>query len=67
MLRLTARRRPVLVETFRELANLAVAALVLGQIVKEPPVSPWFFAAGAAAWIVFVMIALSLAGENGRD
>lgn len=64
MLRLTARRRAVLVETLRELANLAVAALILGQLVGPRPVSRGLLATGAAVWIV--LVALAFAPEDNR-
>ena len=51
--------------TFRELANLVVAALVLGQVVNERP-SALLIAAGVAAWSLLVLIAVALAGGT-RD
>lgn len=64
MLRLKPRRRTVLVETFRELANLSAAALVLGQFVGQQPLSFWSILAGAGIWFVLVGAALIFAGEE---
>ena len=47
MLRLGSSRRAVLSETFRELANLAGGAMVLGQFVGERPLSISIVAVGA--------------------
>lgn len=66
MLRLRPRRREVLVETLRELANLAAGALVLGWFVSQEPWSLWLFLAGIAAWLVLVGLAVALADENGN-
>ena len=66
MLRLSPRRRTVLVETFRELANLAAAALVLGWFVSREPWSLWLFLGGIAAWLVLVGLAVALADENSN-
>jgi hypothetical protein len=67
MLRLTAGRRSVLAEAFRELANLAAAALILGQLIGQQPLSPGLVLAGAAMWAVFLGIALLFAGGNNND
>ena len=64
MLRLKARRRGVLVETLRELANLAAGALVLGQFVGQQPLSVWVVLGGIALWVVLVGWAVLLTGED---
>jgi hypothetical protein len=64
MLRLKLRRRTVLVETFRELANLAAGALVLGRFVGEQALSAALVVSGVAAWLLLVGAAFWLAGEN---
>ena len=64
MLRLRTRRRAVLVETFRELANLAAGALVLGQFVEQQRLSTWVTVGGVVAWLVLVGVAILLAGED---
>ena len=64
MLRLTTRRREVLVQTLRELANLAAGALVLGRFVGQQPFSLDLVLGGIAAWFVLVGLALSLAEEK---
>ena len=51
MLQLKARRRAVLVETFRELANLSAGALVLRQFVAQQPLSFLSILVGAATWV----------------
>lgn len=67
MLRLKPRRRAVLVEALRELANLVAGALVLGQFVG---VAQWSFTlvlAGIAVWSVLLGLALFFAEENDDD
>jgi len=66
MLRLTSRRRTVLVETLRELANLAVGALVLGQFVSNRAGSIDVVVLGVALWVGFLTLALWLSGD-GED
>ena len=64
MLRLNARQRAVLVETLRELANLAAGALVLGQFVGQQPLSLGTVLDGIALWVVLVGWAVLLSGED---
>lgn len=64
MLRLSDRRRGVLVERFSELANIAVGALVFGQFLSGKPYSLGFAALGAVAWLVFIAVSLVIAGER---
>ena len=64
MLRLKTRRRAVLVETLRELANLAAGALVLGQFVGQQPLSVWVIVGGVATWLALVGLAVLLTGED---
>ncbi|MEQ1761351.1 MAG: hypothetical protein ABL986_23835, partial [Vicinamibacterales bacterium] len=64
MLRLAPRQRAALSETLREFANLAAAALVLGQAIGERPVSWPPVLAGALIWLGFVWFGLTLEGER---
>ena len=64
MLRLKPRRRAVLSETFRELANLAAGAMVLGQFVGQQPLSFGALLAGVAMWVTLVGLALLYAGDK---
>lgn len=64
MLRLTKRRRAILAEKFGDLANLAVAALVLGQALGEDALSLGVGLAGAAIWSVCMAATFFLAGES---
>jgi len=63
MLRLDRRRRAALSETVRELANLAAAALVLGQFVTGQPPSFWLMLMGITIWLAFVWVGVLLEGE----
>ena len=64
MLRLTERRRAILAGKFGDLANFAVAALVLGQAVGQDAFSVGVGVAGIATWAVFMVIAFALSGES---
>ena len=64
MLRLNSRRRSVLSETFRELANLSVGALVLGQFASGGQWSIAVFLSGIAFWFMLVGLALFFAGDK---
>jgi hypothetical protein len=64
MLRLKARRRAVLVETLRELANLVAGALVLGQFVGPQAASAWVVLGGLGSWVALVGLAILLTGED---
>lgn len=64
MLRLKPKRRTVLSETFRELANLAAGAMVLGQFVGQQPLSFGVLLAGVAMWVMLVGLALLYAGDK---
>jgi len=65
MLRLSSRRRGILAETLRELANLCVGVLALGQFVGTRPWSFWLVLAGVAWW--FVLVGLALLFAEGHD
>ncbi|MDO8793629.1 MAG: hypothetical protein Q7J25_03315 [Vicinamibacterales bacterium] len=58
------RQKTALSETLREFANLAAAALVLGQFIGDRALSWRLMGVGAFAWIVFVSLALWLEGEK---
>ncbi len=64
MLRLKSRQGVALSATLREFANLAAAALVLGQAIGERTVSWPPVLAGALIWLGFVWFALTLEGER---
>ena len=63
MIRFERRQRSALSETLRELANLAAAALGLGQFVMVQPFSPLLMLMGIGFWIAFVGVGLLLEGE----
>jgi hypothetical protein len=63
MLGLDQPQRAALGETLRELANLAAAALVLGQLVTELA-SLTLMLLGAVAWLGLVALGVLLAGER---
>lgn len=67
MLRLKPRRRAVLVETLRELANLTAGALVLAQFVGQRPLSVGLALAGVASWVALVVMAVVLAEERSDE
>ncbi|MBM3818805.1 MAG: hypothetical protein FJW14_07310 [Acidimicrobiia bacterium] len=64
MVRLTPRRRTVVVETLRELANLVVGAVVLGRFVAEGSWSLGLVTGGVVLWLVLLGFALILAEER---
>ncbi|OFW20894.1 MAG: hypothetical protein A3H97_10390 [Acidobacteria bacterium RIFCSPLOWO2_02_FULL_65_29] len=65
MLRLKPPQRAALGETLRELANLAVGALVLSQFLGgERPPSWWLLLWGFATWVGLVSWALLLIGDK---
>ncbi len=64
MLRLDQTRRPTLGETLRELANLVVGALALGQFVGREPPSIWMAVIGIFAWFLLVAWGLVLTGDR---
>ena len=47
-----------------ELANLAVAGLIFGQVLSDRPFSWMLMLVVAALWLVLVAIAIALAGVN---
>ena len=67
MLRLRPRRREVLVETLRELANLTAGALVLAQFIGQQALSLGLALAGIALWLVLVGVAVLLAEESNDE
>lgn len=64
MLRLDQRQRAALGETFRELANLFAAALVIGQLVVAQSPSWSLIATGAGFWTALVAAGVLLAREQ---
>ena len=63
MLRFNPRQRAALSETFRELANLVAAALVIGQVVAEQPPSLWLILMGFGIWVGLVWFGVLLEGD----
>lgn len=64
MLRLTARRRGMLVEKAPDLANLILASTFLSQFLTERPFSSGLAAAGVLAWVLLTGLAFVVA-EHG--
>jgi hypothetical protein len=64
MLRLDQGQRTALSETLRELANLVVGALTLGQFVGAQAPSIWLILAGLALWLILIVWGLMLAGDK---
>ena len=64
MLELSTQQRALLAETFREMANIAAAAMVFGQFLAGRPFSPWLALVGVACWGCLVACALALAERN---
>ena len=64
MIRLDPQQRAALSETFRELANLIAAVLVLGQLVGGRPLSWGLLVLGAVTWVGFVWLGIVFAGEE---
>jgi len=67
MLRLKLRRRSLLAETLRELANISAGALVLGQFVTQQPWSVGPILTGVTLWFVLVTLALWIAGDGDDE
>jgi hypothetical protein len=51
-LRLGRRRRHVAAQTLRKAANLVIGALVVGQFIRQAPISGLLLLAGAAGWTI---------------
>ena len=62
MLRLSDPQRAVLVQVIPAVANLAVGAMVFGQFLRPQPYSMALAATGIAFWLVFVGMAVVVAG-----
>lgn len=58
--------RLALVQTFRELANIAAGALVFGQALGDRPFSLALALVAVALWVALLTGALVLARENHR-
>lgn len=63
MLRLDQSRRNALSEPLRDLANLVVGALTVGQFVGEQPPSVRLILFGAFGWLFLVVWGIFRAGE----
>ena len=66
MVRLSTRRRAVLVEKLPDIANVAVGALVFGQFLGDRPYSPALALYGVGIWSALMGFVLLLAMENSK-
>lgn len=66
MLEFQSRQREVLVETLRELANIAVGALGFGQVLSDRPLSPVLALVGTGVWLGLLVGAMVFAREHPR-
>ena len=64
MLRLTPEQRRMLVDKLPDLANVAVAALVFGQLLSDGPFSGRVALIGGAMWFALVGFAFFLGGRK---
>ncbi len=62
MLRLSDPQRAVLVQVFPAVANLAAGAMVFGQFLRQQAFSTGLAVTGIAFWLVFVGMAVVVAG-----
>lgn len=65
MLRLTRRRREVLVDKVPDTANVALAALVFGQFLGERPYSLAVGLVGLAIWSALIVITMLVTEDRG--
>jgi hypothetical protein len=66
MLRLDQAQRTALSETLRELANLVIGALAVGQFVGREPPSIWMAFVGVFAWLLVVAWGIFLTGDRNH-
>ena len=64
MVRFTRGRLELLAETFADLANFAVAGLVLGQAVGQETFSRAVGLAGVGIWLGFLALAFAIKESN---
>lgn len=64
MLRLTPRRRAMLIEKVPDLANLILASTFLGQFLEDRPFSAVLAIVGLTIWVGLAVLAFAVA-ENG--
>ena len=62
MLRLGRRRRDIAAQALREMSNLV--GLVVGQFIRQAPISGLLLLAGAAGWVLLVAIAVLCTKEE---
>ena len=62
MVHLNEQRREYLADKFGDLANLAIAALVFGQVVGQQQFSATVGLAGIGTWLVFTAGGVALKG-----
>jgi len=64
MLRLGRRRRDIAAQALREMSNLVGGGLVVGQFIRQAPISGLLLLAGAAGWVLLVAIAVLCTKEE---
>jgi len=64
MLKWSSEQRALLAETLRDVANIAVGAMVFGQFLGAQAFSPWLALLGVVVWSCLVVFALVVAGRN---
>lgn len=64
MLRLTEGQRELAADKLADAANVAVGALVFGQMFNELPLSFWKAAGGVAIWLTLLAYSLKLRGQD---
>jgi len=66
MVRLNREQRMLLVETLRDIANIAAGAMVFGQFIGSQTLSYSIAAFGMGVWVALVTFAMVLAGGTQR-
>jgi hypothetical protein len=64
MIRLTPRRRAMLIEKVPDLANLILASTFLGQFLADRPFSPILAIAGLVVWAGLAVLAFGVADND---
>jgi hypothetical protein len=64
MVVLNRKQRGLLAETVRDLANVAVGAMLFGQFLADQTFSIWIATGGTCMWVGLVAFAMSLAREE---
>lgn len=66
MLELNSKQRAVLADKLSDFANIAAGAMVFGQSISERPFSATLATLGGACWVLFLIVAVVLAGRKDR-